>query len=374
MTSPVSLTAGAASSVPVGGEPIVAVYGGIQGAIIWNPATAADQGLAVAELLYLDPTKPATLFETRTCTALLPGQFYFVPPGDASNVWINAATSGHKFSCVVIQPTVQFQPTSIVGVFPPLGPSGLTTTLPSYLYQEYSDDDSLQAFVLAYNSMTQDYVDWFNSINLPIYTQPQISGLLLDWVAAGIYGITRPVLSSGKPKVVGPYNTFYYNQKGSTYNFVERIGPLNVTATSDDVFKRIITWHFYKGDGKYLDTRWLKRRVARFLFGASGTDYEGNTYQISVLFGDEGELNITILSGVRNATRAFVFNYIPGIIGSGNYYNRRNTAFNSIGTTFTAYAIPALAFIFQEAINTGALEMPLQFYPVIVNIYPRAIV
>ncbi len=374
MTTPVSLTQGAITSVPVGGISVIAVYGGVQGAIIWNPATAADQGIRGAELLYLDPTGPAKLFDNEACVALFPGQFYIVPPGDSTNVWVNAATSGHKFSCVVIQPTVQFPPVPIIGTFPPSGPTGLTATLPSYLYQQYTDDDSLQAFVIAYNQLTQEYVDWFNSINLPCYTQPQIYGLLLDWVAGGIYGIKRPVLSSGRPLVVGPYNTAYYNQRGAGYNTVERIGPLNVTATSDDVFKRIITWHFYKGDGKYMDVRWLKRRVARFLFGANGTDYEGNTYQISVLFGDDGELNITILSGIRTMQMAAVFNYVPGIVGSGSYYNRQANAYNSIASTFAAYAVPAMAVIFQEAVNTGALEMPFQFSPVIVRIYPRGVV
>jgi hypothetical protein len=373
VASAVSLTPGAAAYVPIGGTSIVAVYGGVQGAIICNPLAAADQGLVAAETLYVDPTKPAVLFANSTCKAIASGQFYFVPPGDSISVWVNAASSGHQFSCVVIQPPVQSTPTPITGAFPPTGPSGLTSTLPSYLYKEYEDDDSLQAFVISYNALAQEFADWFNSINLPIYTQPQIYGLLLDWVAAGIYGLTRPVLSSGRPKVVGPYNTVFYNQRGAAFNVVEKVGALNVAVTSDDVFKRIITWHFYKGDGKYLSTRWLKRRVARFLFGASGTDYEGNTYQISVSFGDDEELNITILSGIRKPTAASVFNYIPGVARSGSYFNRVNSPYNSFNSTFTAYSIPALAFIFQEAVNTGALEMPLQFSPVIVNIYPRGI-
>ena len=370
----ISLNRGAATSVATGGLSVVAIYGGVQGGIVWNPAAAADQGLAVAELLYIDPTEPASLFENKTCIGLFPGQFYFVPPGTQTNIWVNAATSGHKFSCVVIQPAVASAPTPIIGVFPPTGPTGLTATLPSYLYQEYTDDDSLQSFVNAYNSLAQEYVDWFNSINLPIYTQPQIYGLLLDWVAAGIYGITRPVLSSGRLRLIGPLNTYYCNQYNTALNTIHKIGPINVTATSDDVFRRIITWHFYKGDGKYFSTRWLKRRAARFLFGANGTDYEGNTYQISVLFGDSGQLNITILSGIRTLTRAIVCNFIPGVNKSGNYCNKSNYSLNSMGSAFSSYAVPALAMIFQEAINTGALEMPLQFSPVNVNIYPRGIV
>lgn len=369
-----TLTRGAATSVPVGGTSVVAVYGGVQGAIIWNPLLATNQGLTGAEPLFVDATKPAVLFANTTCVALAPGQFYFVPGGDSSNIWVNAATSGHKFTCIVVQPAVQFPPVPLIGAFPSIGPTGLTTTLPSYLYQQYEDDDDLQAFVVAYNGMTQSYVDWFNSINLPIYTQSQIYGLLLDWVAAGIYGYPRPALSSGHQHWQGPFNTWSLNRVNSTFNRIVRVGALNVVATSDDVFKRMITWHFFKGDGKYLSTRWLKRRVGRFLFGANGTDYNGDTYQISVTHGDEGELSITILSGLSTVTRAFVFNYIPGIAGSGSYFNRRNFAFNSFSSTFTAYVIPALATIFQIAINTGALEMPLQYYPVSVQIYPRGTV
>ena len=45
-------------------------------------------------------------------------------------------------------------------------------------------------------------------------------------------------------------------------------------AVTDDVFKRILTWHFYKGDGKNFSVRWLKRRIWRFLQGANGTDFD----------------------------------------------------------------------------------------------------
>ena len=83
----------------------------------------------------------------------------------------------------------------------------LDTLLPSYLYLQYQDDDNLQAFVDVYNSQAQEYLDWFYSISLPVYTSDTISGSLLDWVAQGLYGMPRPVLATGVNQNLGPYNT-----------------------------------------------------------------------------------------------------------------------------------------------------------------------
>jgi hypothetical protein len=62
----------------------------------------------------------------------------------------------------------------------------LQQTIPSYLYAQYSDDENLQAFVDAYNSLSQGYLDWFNSRPLGLYTSPNIAGPLLDWVGQGV--------------------------------------------------------------------------------------------------------------------------------------------------------------------------------------------
>ena len=55
-------------------------------------------------------------------------------------------------------------------LFPAVGavPTWLTKTIKSYLYFEYRNDDNCQAFVDAYNEMTQGYIDWFTSIDLPV--------------------------------------------------------------------------------------------------------------------------------------------------------------------------------------------------------------
>jgi hypothetical protein len=69
---------------------------------------------------------------------------------------------------------------------------------------------------------------------------------------------------------------------------------------SDDLFKRIMTWNFYKGDGYYFTIPWLKRRIMRFLTGVDGVDVVNDQrWSISVLFSGSGA-SISIIKGYRN--------------------------------------------------------------------------
>ncbi|MES2048843.1 MAG: hypothetical protein V4447_10610 [Pseudomonadota bacterium] len=197
----------------------------------------------------------------------------------------------------------------------------LTQTIPSYAYVQYNDDADIVGFVNAFNVMAQEYVDFFNQIGLPIYTGPMIAGALLDWVAAGLYGFQRPALSGG-------------------------------VLVSDDVFKRIITWHFYKGDGKVFDIRWLKRRIMRFLAGADGTDPGiSQTYQISVTFGPPNIVYINILSGIGNIQDGFFFNQQQFNASEFEYLK-------VIGTT---YVDTTMAATLKQAIDAGVCELPFQY-------------
>ena len=247
MATPVSLYRAAATSVPFGGEPIIAIYGPVLGGMVANPLNAADQDLEIAEALYLDLVNAAALGETATTVAVQPGQTYPLPANFTGNVSVNAASSGHQFSAVLWQPPTPFPPAPQPGPWPPAGPTGLTAIIRSSLYEEYADDDDLQAFVGSYNSLAQQYVDWFNGVPLPVYTSPQVTGGLLDWVAEGLYGIVRPALSSGQSNIIGPFNTYALNT--IPFDTRETIGPENIVVTTDDIFKRIITWPLFKGDG-----------------------------------------------------------------------------------------------------------------------------
>lgn len=183
-------------------------------------------------------------------------------------------------------------------------PTSLLTIIPAYLYQQYYDDDNLQAFISAYNALAQSYLDWFNGINLPIYTG--LSGNLLDWVALGLYGLPRPVLAvvqSGD--LTGPFDTYEID----TLEFNESTGNTTSQAftVTDDIFQRIITWSIYKSDGTAFTVPWLKRRVARFLAGTNGTDYLGPTDQISVSLSGTNVFTITLTSGTIPLTVAAIF-------------------------------------------------------------------
>jgi len=194
----------------------------------------------------------------------------------------------------------------------------LTTIIPSYLYQQYADDENLQGFVAAYNNLAQQYLDWFNNLNLPNYTVQ--SGAALDWVAKGIYGLTRPTLPEGGYTFFGEYNTNVYNLQ--TYNKETVIGPSNFYLTTDDIFQRCITWNFYKGDGTQFNIKWLKNRVIRFVKDLNGLPLPiDNTYDVSVTF--------TGLHAVLIALK-------PG-------------------------AYPDIGPILQSAINAGVLSLPFQY-------------
>lgn len=146
----------------------------------------------------------------------------------------------------------------------------LAQAIAAYLYDEYSDDSDLQAFFAAYNALAQGYIDWFNSTPLGLYTAPNISGELLDWTATGIYGVARPVISSLQTRTVGSVGTLPVNVLA--VNTLKLLRSGNAQIASDDVYKRTLTWILYRGDGIQASVQWLRRRVARFIYGANGSD------------------------------------------------------------------------------------------------------
>lgn len=239
---------------------------------------------------------------------------------------------------------------SSIPPFPPAGPTTLTQTIPSYLYQEYNDDEDLQAFVDAYNDMAQTYVTWFATVQLPVYTGQPIAGPLLDWVAAGLYGMYRPNITSGISSYEGPLNTFVFNVL--EFNQQLTVIPPTSQPATDDVFKRIMTWVLYLGDGKQFNVRWLKRRIARFLNGYDGTDVgTDDTDRISVTFGLNNQVNITIESGRNTIQSSSVM----------NGFALNTTPFNDIVTTHTPYPPLPMADTFKEAMDANLLPVPFQF-------------
>jgi hypothetical protein len=198
----------------------------------------------------------------------------------------------------------------------PNSPTTLLNVIPAYVYVEYNDDETVQAFFTVLNQQTQAYVDTFNQLNLPIYTSAMITGTLLDWIATWLYGYPRPGLPTAGITAIGPYNTYVYNQRlpygGNIPGQAQTYIP-----TTDDVYKRCLTWNFYKGDGLAFNVPWLKCRIIRFLTGMNGTAPAiDNTYDISVAFEgpytatislDTSPMAITLKSGIESNALALPF-------------------------------------------------------------------
>lgn len=141
--------------------------------------------------------------------------------------------------------------------------------LPAYPFVQYNDDPYVVAFFDAYNAMAQAYLDAFRELALPYWPSPRLTGYLLDWAAQGIYGQHRPAQQLVHwQKEDGPYNTVEYDQIPYAHlsNFVNG----QYAFMNDDIFKRVLTWNFYKGDGFQFSVPWLKRRIARFIHGKDG--------------------------------------------------------------------------------------------------------
>lgn len=332
-----------------GGLAVIAAYGTSLGGKIVNPIDAFAQGISSPESIYVDLTGPAALMATATTFEIGLGQSFDFPSG-TENVWINAASAGHKFGGYVVFPPTNFTPNP--NAWPPFGPTTLGTLIPSYVYQEYSDDDDIQAFFSAYNNYAQLYIDWFQNIELPVITNPNVNGALLDWVALGLYGMQRPLLPSTFINVnIGALNTWVLN--GLVLDGYKHVGPSTYYIADDDTFRRILIWHLYKGDGKRFDIRWLKRRIQRFLTGANGgAGTTDQTYGVSVTFGVGNNVDINFNS------RRFIS--AGGSILNTNLMN--GFVLNDLEDVVTV-SLPVSPFVnvFKAAVLSGALELPFQY-------------
>ena len=209
--------------------------------------------------------------------------------------------------------------------------TGLQKIIPAYVYQQFADDDNIRAFNDAQNGMATQFLLWFNTLNLPIYTGGIVAGALLDWVANGLYGVPRPSITTGTIRFVGATNTAPTDVVVTDGRKITSHQSLQ--SCNDDIYRRVITWNFYKGDGFVFNIQWLKRRVLRFLNGPNGiAPTIDNTYSISVAVtgttiaitvnsGDASlvpTLNALIQSGACTTPFQFSFSIL---YASGHLYN-----------------------------------------------------
>ncbi len=218
----------------------------------------------------------------------------------------------------------------------------------AYLYDQYNDDATLQAFVNAFNAIAQGYLDWFNATPLSVYTDSSISWALLDWIAQGVYGITRPSISSETTTEYGEWNTAPWNTVPFNGFVIDISGGIQVA--SDDVFKRLMTWILYRGDGVQMTMQWLRRRVARFIYGTGGTDIDlGLLQNISIAAGAGATSNI--IAGTNSAaTNSMATNSAKPKSGSA-------------GASIYNITIPNLpaSKSFLALVKARMIPMPMQF-------------
>jgi hypothetical protein len=109
VTTPgIQATPGLVPMTKANGEAIQVVPGGlgsedIIGGVIINPLSAADQGLATAEPLFVDFTGPAYSYVTGTTQELAPGESVNIPADCTTGAWVCAASGMHQFTCVIQQ-------------------------------------------------------------------------------------------------------------------------------------------------------------------------------------------------------------------------------------------------------------------------------
>lgn len=177
----------------------------------------------------------------------------------------------------------------------------MTTTdiIKSYPYVQFADDENITAWFDAYNTYAQQYLDWFNNTPLAVYTRSEISGALLDWVANGVYGCYRTPIAFGNSRSIGPLNTYTPNY--IPFNQGKKLSDVTSFTMTDDIFKRVITWNFYKGDGVQISIPWLKKRAARF----TNVPYKN----ILVSIGSGNIINLTVVGADFE-----IFNYLKSVM------------------------------------------------------------
>ena len=225
----------------------------------------------------------------------------------------------------------------------------LPAVVPAYVYVQYNDDPYVTAFFTAYNELAQGYLNWFNETPLPVWTSPNVSGSLLDFIGTNLYNTPRPVISSESSSSSGAMAT----DPMATQAMASFI--LNTSGTAqpadDDLYKRTLTWIHYKGDGYQATIEWLRRRIARFLYGANGGDIDvglitnvsiSATGSLSQMAMDSLAMNAQAMNSARVSNvnlRGVIYITIPSTTVSQYFID-----------LFTAGYLPAP---FQMAYNIG---------------------
>ena len=220
----------------------------------------------------------------------------------------------------------------------------LPDIVPSYVYTQYNDDPYVTAFFTAFNEMAQGYLDWFLDTNLAIWTSSSIEGSLLNFVGTNLYGTSRPVISSvGATQVFGPMGSDPMGSMAMGSYVQTQSGTAH--AASDDLYKRTLTWIHYKGDGYQATIEWLRRRIARFLYGANGSDIDIGLIT-NVNIGNTGTVKI-------GGFNTFAWNTFA-------WNTTEIQTFTSGGVLYIKIPNLTVSQSFVDLFNSGYLPVPIQ--------------
>ena len=217
----------------------------------------------------------------------------------------------------------------------------LPNVIPAYVYDQYSDDENVQGFFEVLNAMAQGYMEWFNQTPLPLYTNPNINGPLLDWVGNSLYNIPRPVISDVQQVVKGALATVPLTALPIAGFQISESGTSAIA--TDDVYKRVLTWFMYRGDGMQMTVEWLRRRIARFIYGINGTDLT-----------DIGLISTVSLSQVNSQSGGVMGNGVMGLMVMGLAFNK---VLHKVVANLPSYPMSS---VLQELVNTGVIPLPFQ--------------
>lgn len=232
----------------------------------------------------------------------------------------------------------------------------LTNIIPAYLYTQYNDDANLQALIDVYNHNAQEIYDWLATTPFPVFTSEKMGGDLLTWAVKGIYGADRPVLLTPTKPKAGLFNDLLYN--ALPYNTWKEEEDGEQITGNDELFRRILVWNFYRGDGYQFSVPWLKRRILRFLTGRLGGDGSlADHSSVSVRF-EEDVLRISIKKVYYRLLGYGLFN--------AQVYNTR--AYNDISMRSSSTVDYPYATLFERAFNSGLLHMPFYLNQISINV------
>jgi hypothetical protein len=82
------------------GLPVNVIAPNQTGGYIVNPLLAVDQGLATAEVLFVNQVSPCDVHANGTTIALQPGQSYTVIPNTTTTVSVASLSANHQFTAV----------------------------------------------------------------------------------------------------------------------------------------------------------------------------------------------------------------------------------------------------------------------------------